>query len=93
MLMVLYLPLSTSGCCSCLLVWVTLESSFSSLGYLIYPTRPVALAVANSMWGLPTGGSSERQRSCKSVALATVDLLGGLQTVGSSEQQSSCCPL
>jgi hypothetical protein len=54
--------------------------------------RPAALVVSDHLWGLPTGGSSQGQRSCLSVALAAVDLLGGLQTVGSSVEQSSCCP-
>jgi hypothetical protein len=57
------------------------------------PYRLMALAVADHLWGFPTGGSSEGQRICWSVAQATVDLLGGLQTVGSSELQSNCCPV
>jgi hypothetical protein len=53
----------------------------------------VALTVSDHLWGLPTGASSEGQRSCWFVTLATVNLLGGLQTVGSSEEQASCCPV
>ena len=53
----------------------------------------MALAVANHLWDLPAGGSSEGQRTYFSVALAAVDLLGRHQTVVSSEVQSSCCPV
>ena len=35
-----------------------------SLGCFRSPGRPVALAVADHLWGFPTGGSSEGQRSC-----------------------------
>ena len=55
-----------------------------SLGCFRSPGRPAALAVADPLWGLPTGGSSEGQRSCWSFALAEVALQRGLQTVGSS---------
>jgi hypothetical protein len=80
-------------------IWISLvfvdlgdskESAFFvpelSLGRLAAP------AGTDHLWVLPTGGSSQGQRSCRSVALAAVDLLGGLQTVGSSMEQSSCFP-
>ena len=63
------------------------------LGCFRYSGRPVALAVADCLWDLPTGSSSERQKSYWSVALATTDPLGVLQTVGSSKKQSDCCSL
>ena len=90
-IMILYLPLT---------IWLSLlfaglgDYSWclipSSLGCFRSPGRPAALAVADNLWGLPTGTSSEGQRSCWSVALPAVDL-GGLQTVRSSEEQSNCC--
>jgi hypothetical protein len=81
-----------SGCPWCLLVWMTVWSLILlSLGCFRSHGRPAALAVADHLWGLPTGGSSQGQRSCWSVTLAAVDLLGGLQTVGSSVEKLSCC--
>jgi hypothetical protein len=63
------------------------------LGCFISPSRPVVLAVSDHLWGLPTWGYSEGQRSYRSVALAAVDLLGGLQAIGSSVEHSSCCSI
>ena len=34
------------------------------LGYFRSPGRRVALAISDHLWGLPTGGSSQGQRSC-----------------------------
>jgi hypothetical protein len=65
LLMVLCLPLA---------IWLSLvfagfgESVWSlpllSLGCFRSPGRPVTLAVADYLWGLPTGSSSEGQRIC-----------------------------
>jgi hypothetical protein len=76
-----------------LLFWVTVWSlPLLSWGCFRSPGRPAALIVADHLWGLQTGGSSEAQRCCWSAALAAIDVLGGLLTVGSSEDQSGCCP-
>ena len=73
----------------CLLVWVTVWLlPLLSPGCFRSLDRPVALAVADHLWNLPTSGSSEGQIS--SVAQVAVDLLGGPQT---SKEQSSCYPL
>ena len=72
----------------CLLVWVT---PLLSLGCFRSPGRPVALAVSDHLWGIPTGVFLQGLRSCWSVTLATVDFLGVFQTVGSSMEQSSHC--
>ena len=61
LLMVLHLPLAI-----CLPMGFTgLESAFPPpLGCFRYTGRHEALPVADHPWGLPTGGSSEGQRSC-----------------------------
>jgi hypothetical protein len=64
-----------------------------SLGCFRSPGRLETLTIADHLWGLQIGVSSEGQRSYWSVVLAVVELLGGLQTVKSSEMPSSCCPV
>jgi hypothetical protein len=77
--------LLSSGYPWCLLVWMTVWSlPVLSMGCFRSPGRPVTLAVSYRLWGLPTGGSSQGQRSCWSVAQVAVDLLGGLQTTALS---------
>jgi hypothetical protein len=68
-----------------------LESTSFVPGLLRSPSRPEALAESDHLWGLPTGGSSQGQRSCWSVTLTVVDLLGGLQTAALSSVVLNCC--
>ena len=56
------------------------------------PVRLDALAVSEHMWGLPTGGFSQSQRSSLSVSLAAVDLMGGLQAIVYAMEQLNSCP-
>jgi hypothetical protein len=79
-----------SGVCWAEWLWSLL---LLSLDCFRSPGRPVALAIADLLWVLPTVVSWEVQRSCWSVALAAADLLEGLQTVVFSKEQSSCCPM
>jgi hypothetical protein len=65
LLMVLCLPL---------VIWISLvfvglgdsvcSLSILSLGCFRSPGKPVTLTVADQLWNLPTGGSSQGQRSC-----------------------------
>jgi hypothetical protein len=65
LLMILCLPLT---------IWISLvfvglgDSVWNlpllSMGCFRSPGRPLALAVADHLWSLPTGGSSEGQKNC-----------------------------
>ena len=69
-----YWPLLLMVLCLLLTIWLYLvfagqgDSSYSlsllSLGCFRSPGRPEALAVADFLWDLPTGWTSEGQRTC-----------------------------
>ena len=58
LLFAIWISLVFFGLCDCL------KTAFLTLGCFRSPGRPAALAVADHMWGISSGVSSEVQRSC-----------------------------